>query len=51
MFIISEDLMNKILGYLGTKPWTEVNNLLVELLKVINSKKEVPDDSKDINKN
>jgi len=34
MYKISKELINKIGAYLGSKTWTEVNNLILELQRV-----------------
>jgi hypothetical protein len=31
--VVSEDLVNKVLGYLGTKPYQEVYQLIQEIQK------------------
>jgi hypothetical protein len=42
---LSEELLNKILAYLGTSPWTEVNLLICDLVTRVNYiKLEVPKD-------
>lgn len=33
-FVISEELANKVLAYLITKPWGEVHLLIVELQRI-----------------
>lgn len=34
MFLISEQQRNDVLEYLTTRPWREVNNLVVALMKL-----------------
>lgn len=50
MLKLSEKQLTDILNYLSTRPWVEVNNLIVELTKLekIEVDKDLKDDTKDL---
>jgi hypothetical protein len=39
-YVLSHDVLTKILNYLSTRPWAEVHQLIVEITKSVNSVKE-----------